>query len=131
MPAYYTFNYENTLDRSVEGLLVCFVFKKIGSHSIVGIEVTEQSLSLIHFILLELAFTNTIGIYPQQKIRILECCKDLSMVVAMVSFASRKRAQINVLESSLSIRCRVSELGCNGLYRLKHPRMSDSIIGTC
>jgi len=48
---------------------ICFVFKKIGSHSIVGIEVTEQSLSLIHFILLELAFTNTIGIYPQQKIR--------------------------------------------------------------
>ena len=48
---------------------ICFVFKKIGSHPIVGIEVTEQSLSLIHFILLELAFTNTIGIYPQQKIR--------------------------------------------------------------
>jgi len=48
---------------------ICFVFKKLGSHSIVGIEVTEQSLSLIHFILLELAFTNTIGIYPQQKIK--------------------------------------------------------------
>jgi len=48
---------------------ICFVFKKIGSHTIVGIEVTEQFLSLIHFILLELAFANTIGIYPQQKIR--------------------------------------------------------------
>jgi len=46
---------------------ICFVFKKLGSHSIVGIEVTEQSLSLIHFILLELAFTNTIGLYPQPK----------------------------------------------------------------
>jgi len=50
---------------------ICFVFKKISSHSIVRIEVTEQSLSLIHFILLELAFTNTIGIYPQQKIRLI------------------------------------------------------------
>jgi len=48
---------------------IFFVLKKLGSLSIVGIEVTEQSLSLIHFILLELAFTNTIGIYPQQKIR--------------------------------------------------------------
>jgi len=48
---------------------IFFVLKKLGSLSIVGIEVTEQSLSIIHSILLELAFTNTIGIYPQEKIR--------------------------------------------------------------
>ena len=45
----------------------CFALKKSCSRSIVGIEVTEHCLSLIHFSLLfELAITNAMGIYPRK-----------------------------------------------------------------